>query len=80
MRAAHQQLTFTPLIPHCSHSYNPHLYYIHKGRHELGEGDEPLNSWAFGEQGELFRYRLVGQHRVQSGERGSGHVDIGQAP
>ena len=42
-----------------------------QGTHDLGEGDEPLNSWTFGDRAEeLFEYRLVRQRRVQSGEGG----------
>ncbi len=38
-----------------------------QGKFELEDGDEPLNRWTFGETDELFRYRLIGQHRTQSG-------------
>lgn len=41
---------------------------LHQAHFELGDTDEPLNSWAFGQRREeVFLYRLVGQHRTQSG-------------
>lgn len=38
-----------------------------RAKHELGDFDEPLNSWVVGESDEIFRYRLVGEHLVKSG-------------
>jgi len=40
---------------------------IPQGRYELGEGDDPLNSWVFGQPAELFQHKLIGQHKTQSG-------------
>ncbi|KAG1659301.1 hypothetical protein FOA52_003657 [Chlamydomonas sp. UWO 241] len=40
---------------------------MHQARHEMGDGDDPLNAWVFGQQDEIFRYRLMGQHTTQSG-------------
>ncbi|DBB06426.1 TPA: hypothetical protein ACH3X1_011986 [Trebouxia sp. C0004] len=37
------------------------------GQFQLGEMDEPGNSWVFGEEGELFEQKLLGSHKVNSG-------------
>lgn len=34
---------------------------------ELGDADDPMNSWRFGESAELFSYSLVGMHPTMSG-------------
>ena len=38
-----------------------------RAKHELGDFDEPLNSWLVGASDEIFRYRMVGEHQVKSG-------------
>jgi hypothetical protein len=38
-----------------------------RAKHELGDFDEPLNSWLVGATDEIFRYRMVGEHQVKSG-------------
>ncbi|GAX74467.1 hypothetical protein CEUSTIGMA_g1916.t1 [Chlamydomonas eustigma] len=40
---------------------------IPQGRYELGEGEDPMNSWVYGRPAELFQYKLIGQHMTQSG-------------
>ena len=40
-----------------------------QGVHELGDMDDPLNAWMFGQRDELFKYRLLGSHKTQSGQR-----------
>eukprot|EP00884_Botryococcus_braunii_P009445 jgi/Botrbrau1/18501/Bobra.0072s0080.1 len=35
--------------------------------HELGEADDPMNSWIFGKRGEIFELRFVGTIPCQSG-------------
>lgn len=37
------------------------------GQFQLGEMDDPGNSWVFGEEGELFEQKLLGSHKVNSG-------------
>lgn len=37
------------------------------GRQELGDTDDPHNSWTFGETGEFFQYSYVGDHSCASG-------------
>ena len=37
------------------------------GQFQLGETDDPGNSWVFGEEGELFEQKLLGSHKVNSG-------------
>lgn len=38
-----------------------------QGVHELGEDDDPLNAWCWGEKGEIFQYTMAGTHSTQSG-------------
>lgn len=38
-----------------------------QAKFSLGDGDTPEGSWVVGKQGELFEYKLVGVHKVQSG-------------
>lgn len=40
---------------------------LSRGALELGDGDDPMNSWAFGRRGEIFEYRLVGVAATRSG-------------
>ncbi|KAL0036173.1 hypothetical protein WJX79_006824 [Trebouxia sp. C0005] len=35
------------------------------GQFQLGEMDDPGNSWVFGEEGELFEQKLLGSHKAQ---------------
>lgn len=37
------------------------------GAFQLGDLDNPGNSWVFGEEGELFEQKLLGSHTVESG-------------
>jgi hypothetical protein len=34
---------------------------------ELGDADDPMNAWHFGERAELFSYSLIGTHPTMSG-------------
>eukprot|EP00775_Hariotina_reticulata_P010192 gene10192-10353_t len=43
------------------------LPQIHKGVMELGDMDDPLNCWFFGQRDEIFKYRLMGTHPTMSG-------------
>ena len=43
------------------------LTKLSDGQFELGEMDDPGNSWVFGEEGELFEQKLLGSHKVESG-------------
>ena len=47
----------------------PHnfLSQLSKGMFQLGEMDDPGNSWVFGEEGELFEHKLLGSHKIVSG-------------
>lgn len=38
-----------------------------QGKMELGDLDDPMNAWHFGERDELFKYRLIGTHPTMSG-------------
>jgi hypothetical protein len=40
-----------------------------QGKQELGEADDPANSWSFGRDAEVFQYTFVGVHPTQSGAR-----------
>ncbi len=40
---------------------------IAQGTFELGDADEPTNSYSFGERAELFQLKFVGKCRCQSG-------------
>jgi len=40
---------------------------LSEGQFQLGEMDDPGNSWTFGEEGELFEQKLLGSHKVESG-------------
>ncbi len=40
-----------------------------QGLHELGDMDDPINAWIFGQRDELFKYRLIGSHKTQSGQK-----------
>eukprot|EP01023_Acetabularia_acetabulum_P069200 TRINITY_DN9971_c0_g1_i1.p1 TRINITY_DN9971_c0_g1~~TRINITY_DN9971_c0_g1_i1.p1 ORF type:complete len:186 (-),score=19.90 TRINITY_DN9971_c0_g1_i1:127-684(-) len=41
-----------------------------KGEFELGEFDDPMNSWYFGKKAEIFQYKFLGSHKVVSGWSG----------
>lgn len=43
------------------------LSLLHQGQLELADHDDPGNHWYFGERGELFQYKFIGRHRVESG-------------
>lgn len=43
------------------------LTKLSDGQFQLGETDDPGNSWVFGEEGELFEQKLLGSHQVESG-------------
>lgn len=43
------------------------LLSIAWGTFELGDADEPTNSYSFGKQAEFFRLKFVGKCRCQSG-------------
>ena len=47
----------------------PHKFLpqLSKGAFQLGEMDDPGNSWVFGEEGELFEHKLLGSHKIDSG-------------
>lgn len=47
----------------------PHefLSQLSQGTFQLGEMDDPGNSWVFGEEGELFEQKLLGSHKIDSG-------------
>lgn len=40
---------------------------LSEGQFQLGEMDDPGNSWVFGQEGELFEQKLLGSHKVTSG-------------
>lgn len=43
------------------------LNHLSDGQFQLGDMDNPGNSWVFGEDGELFEQRLLGSHTIESG-------------
>ncbi|KAF8061385.1 Acad10 [Scenedesmus sp. PABB004] len=43
------------------------LEQLSQGVMELGDHDDPMNAWFFGERAELFSYRLIGSHATMSG-------------
>ena len=43
------------------------LPQLAEGIFQLGEMDDPGNSWVFGEEGELFEHQLLGSHKIESG-------------
>ncbi|PRW58533.1 hypothetical protein C2E21_3105 [Chlorella sorokiniana] len=43
------------------------LSLLHQGQLELADHDDPGNHWYFGDRGELFQYKFIGRHRVESG-------------
>ena len=47
----------------------PHKFLpqLSQGTFQLGELDDPGNSWVFGEEGELFEQKLLGSHKIESG-------------
>ena len=47
----------------------PHAFLpqLSEGAFQLGEMDDPGNSWVFGEEGELFEQKLLGSHKIISG-------------
>lgn len=52
------------------HVLHPTLQIAHthlQGRFRLGDADDPESSWTVGEDGELFEYRFLGAHTIQSG-------------
>eukprot|EP00878_Enallax_costatus_P026578 GHUV01028526.1.p1 GENE.GHUV01028526.1~~GHUV01028526.1.p1 ORF type:complete len:132 (+),score=39.21 GHUV01028526.1:423-818(+) len=40
---------------------------LSQGEMELGDMDDPMNAWFFGQKDEFFKYRLVGTHPTMSG-------------
>lgn len=40
---------------------------LSNGQFELGDMDNPGNSWVFGKAGELFEQKLLGSHAITSG-------------
>lgn len=40
---------------------------LSQGQFELGDMDNPGNSWVFGQEGELFEQKLLGSHAIESG-------------
>lgn len=43
------------------------LSQLSSGVFQLGEMDDPGNSWVFGEEGELYEHKLLGSHKTDSG-------------
>ena len=43
------------------------LPQLSEGTFQMGEMDDPGNSWVFGEEGELFEHKLLGSHKIASG-------------
>lgn len=43
------------------------LSQLSNGMFQLGEMDDPGNSWVFGEEGELYEHKLLGSHKIDSG-------------
>lgn len=47
----------------------PHAFLpqLSEGAFQLGEMDDPGNSWVFGVEGDLFEQKLLGSHKIVSG-------------
>eukprot|EP00877_Chromochloris_zofingiensis_P015236 jgi/Chrzof1/9967/Cz04g22080.t1 len=40
---------------------------LSQGHHELGDMDDPMNSWYFGKHADIFQYQFVGSHVTMAG-------------
>ena len=55
-------------LPDLIASHSKLTLHTLQGVFELGDGDTPSASIYFGRRAEIFEYRLIGQHRTQSGK------------
>lgn len=71
-----EQITSSQQDRHSSNAAAPYvsvtvpkafLPQLSEGIFQLGEMDDPGNSWVFGEEGELFEQKLLGSHSIESG-------------